>query len=407
LLQNRAYRSIWQVGLFTNGAVWLEMLVAGVYAFDATHSPLLVALLIILRLVPLAVFGSAMGTLADRMSPRLLLGLTLTTTAAVSASVVILFSAGYASYWVIAAASFASGLVWTADMPLRRRILGDIVGKERLAPAMSLDNATNNATRIIGPFLGGFIYQELDTSGAFGLSACLYAASALLLLRVPSHASWRTADQRGKEIMKDFREAFTFARENNDLLRILLLTMVFNIWGFPFISMIPVIGREELMLSAGWIGILAALEGVGASTGALLIAVKARAASFRKIYFFSILSYLLFAFAASLLIKPLPMALILLGVGFAGAGFSTMQSTLIYYIAPPHMRSRLFGLMVTSIGTGILGALNMGLMGELFSGSVAVGIVAAEGLIPLLIIGAAWRQLRDRMAAFSEQRGDA
>ena len=78
------------------------------------------------------------------------------------------------------------------------------------------------------------------------------------------------------------------------------------------------------------------------------------------------------------------------------AGFSTMQSTLIYTIAPPEMRGRLFGVLVICIGTGLIGFANMGLMGELYGGSMAMRIVAAEGLIPLLLIGLGWRQLRQK-----------
>ena len=79
--------------------------------------------------------------------------------------------------------------------------------------------------------------------------------------------------------------------------------------------------------------------------------------------------------------------------GLAGACFTTMQSTLIYSVAPPHMRGRLFGLMVIAIGSGLIGFANIGLMGEWFGGTAAIRIVAAEGLIPLLLLGFGWRQL--------------
>ena len=80
-------------------------------------------------------------------------------------------------------------------------------------------------------------------------------------------------------------------------------------------------------------------------------------------------------------------------VALMAAGFSTMQSTLIYSVAPPEMRGRLFGVLVICIGTGLIGFANIGLMGELFGGSGAIRIVAAEGIIPLILIGIGWRQL--------------
>ena len=89
----------------------------------------------------------------------------------------------------------------------------------------------------------------------------------------------------------------------------------------------------------------------------------------------------------------LPMATALFSAGLAGAGFTTMQTALIYTVAPPAMRGRLFGVLVFCIGTGLIGHVNVGLMGEWFGGSAAIQIVAAEGLIPLLLIGIGWRQL--------------
>ena len=199
--------------------------------------------------------------------------------------------------------------------------------------------------------------------------------------------------------MADFLEAFAFAARDRDISRILLVTVVYNVWGFPFVSMIPVIGGDELNLSAGWVGGLAALEGGGACLGALAIAMGLRGANFRGLYYFGTLAYLLFIFLAGWMTEALSMAAVLFCIGLAGACFTTMQSTLIYSVAPPEMRGRMFGLLVLCIGTGLLGFANVGLMGEWFGGSAAIRIVAAEGLIPLLLVGIGWRQLWGRADA--------
>ena len=81
LLGDAHYLRLWLIGVFSMASRWLEMLVVGVFAVETTGSPVLVALLVILRMLPLAVFGSIVGTLADRLAPRLLLhfGLLLAT----------------------------------------------------------------------------------------------------------------------------------------------------------------------------------------------------------------------------------------------------------------------------------------------------------------------------------------
>jgi MFS family permease len=393
LLREPSYLRVWMVGVFSGIARWLELLVVGVYAFDTTGSPFLVALLVILRLLPLAVLGSVVGTFADRAPPRLLLLVTMAAAMMVSTAVFLVFLVGLDRYWIVAASSFVSGVVWTTDMPLRRRLLGDIAGLERIAPAMSLDSATNNATRMLGPLVGGVLFQWLGASGAFALSATMYALCVILMLGLPASVGIGAGKRAATRILRDFQEVFSFIARDRDIMRILLVTIVFNVWGFPFISMIPVVGREVLEISAGWIGFLAALEGAGAFAGALIIALGFRGGGYRRLYYFGMLGYLIFAFLTGWMVWAAPMGVALFLVGLMASGFSTMQSTLIYSVAPPEMRGRLFGVLVICIGSGLIGFANIGLMGELFGGSAAIRIVAAEGLIPLILIGVGWRQL--------------
>ena len=92
LLRDPVYLRVWLVGGFSGIARWLEMLVFGVFAFELTGSPFLVAVLVILRMMPLVVFGSLVGTLADRLPPRSLLLASLLMATLVSAALVLLFA---------------------------------------------------------------------------------------------------------------------------------------------------------------------------------------------------------------------------------------------------------------------------------------------------------------------------
>jgi len=399
LLKDANYRRIWVTGMCSGISRWLEMLAVGVYAFETTGSPFLVALLVILRLAPLVVLGSVVGTLADRFSPRKFMVGGMALGMIVSGTVCLLLIFGVANYWVIAASAVASGFVWSLDMPLRRRMMGDIAGSDRLVTALSFDSATNNSTRMLGPFLGGVLYQSFGAAGAFALTASCYAVGLFMIARV---ATGVRADEGGKEptrILADFREGFALAAHNHDILRVLLVTVVFNIWALPFISMIPVLGGETLRLSPGWIGGLAALEGMGAFIGSLAIAVVNPPIGLRRLYFFGVVAYVIFAFIAGWMTVAIAMAIAILCVGLSAGGFSSMQSTLTYSVAPPNMRSRLFGLIVIAIGTGMIGVANIGYLAEEFGAPFAVKVVAVEGLIALAAIGFGWRELWNRRHA--------
>lgn len=399
LLKEPNYRRIWGSGVASGMCRWLEILAAGIYAFETTGSPFLVALLFFLRMMPLVLLGSVIGTLADRWSPKnfLVAGLALAMT--VSAVVAFLLLLGLASYWIVAVAVVASGVVWSMDMPLRRRMLGDFAGSERLVTALSFDGATNNATRAIGPFVGGVLYQLFGAVGAFGLTATLYAIGMVLTMRVVFHRP--PAAERGtvSRLLAEFREVFGLAARDLDIFRILMVTVAFNLFCLPFVSMIPVLGEETLGLSAGWTGVLAALEGGGAFIGALAIAIVNPPIGIRRIYFFGVFFYLVFALVAGFMAHPASMAIIVLCIGLSAGAFTAAQAPLIYSVAPAHMRSRLFGLMAICIGAGALGAANIGLMAEWFGAPAAVRIVSAEGIVTMLLIGIGWREMRRRQHA--------
>ncbi|CAN0507961.1 unnamed protein product [Discosporangium mesarthrocarpum] len=157
--------------------------------------------------------------------------------------------------------------------------------------------------------------------------------------------------------------------------------------------MVPVIAKQDLALSDAVTGYVSSLEGAFALLGAVVLARMARPASFRKIYYYGMLGHLGAVFFVGMVPGLLPLTIGLIAAGSCAACFSTMQSTLIYSVAPPEMRGRLLGLMTICIGTGVIGFANVGITAELFGAANAVWIIALEGIVPMVIIGWKWREL--------------
>lgn len=394
LFRNPEYLKIWLIGLFCGVVRWLELLAFGVFAVDATGSPTLVALLVILRFLPLALFGVLMGALSDLVSPRRLLILGLALIGGVAAAMCALFALGAAGYAHVAAAAFAAGVFWAGDLPIRRKMIGDRVAGERLAAAMAIDGATSNGTRMLGPLVGGALYVGIGMTGVFALGAACYAAAlgiALTLGPAPGAAPRRRAGPLAR-LLAPFAgaaEAARYSLRDPDILRIFLVTIVFNIWGFPYLSMVPVIGKEELGLTSDVIGRMMACEGAMALFGALWIARRARAEAYRRIYLGAVAGVFLAVLCIGLVPGFWTMVAGLALCGFLTACFAAMQSTLIYAAAPAEMRGRLLGLMTICIGAGVIGFANIGLTAEAFGASNALWITAAEGLPIALAL--AWR----------------
>ena len=243
---------VWAVGALTGIVRWLELLAFGLYAYDVTGSPSLVALLALLRFAPLALAGLFVGAIADLVDARKLLIAGIVGILIVNLVMLGLFVFDLAGYWHVAAATFLSGLFWTSDLPLRRRMIGEMVPFERIAEAMSLDNATSNGTRMLGPLFGGVIYGVISVTGVFIIGAVLHIVSLILILLVPYKAVLDESAE-GNVLMRPIRgaaRAISYSWVHGDVLRIFGVTVVFNLWGFPFVSMIPVIGKEDLGLSS-------------------------------------------------------------------------------------------------------------------------------------------------------------
>ena len=393
LIGNVAFRRVWVSGALSNVNRWLEILAVGVWVFDRTGSAFDVTLLFVLRFLPLMLFGAFAGTLAERFDRRALVMAGLGVLAVNSALLGLLAAFGVLEVWHVAAGAFLNGIIWSGEMPLRRTMLGDIAGDGRVAQAMGFDTATNNATRMLGPLAGGALLEGIGISGAFFAGAALNLLSLLLMARVRVGTDIRT-DAAPAGVITALRDGFRYIRTNRPLVATLAVTVIYNIWGFPMTSMVPVIGKEQLGLSAFPVGVLQSAEGLGALLGALGIAWFARAVWFRRLYIFGVAIYM----AAAIIFAGSPWFLlsgtILVAAGIGGACFATMQSTLTFLGASPEMRNRAMGVLTICIGTGPIGFLHLGLLAEWLGADMAVTVIAVEGLVMLALALLVWPEAR-------------
>jgi len=396
LLADSQFRAVWLSGIVIGIVRWLEFLAVGIFAYDVTGSAFLVALLALLRFLPLALFGIFMGALADISDNAKLLRVGFALAGVVSVVMTGLFVFEIATYWHVALAVFASGTLWATDLPVRRKLIGEIAGLDRLAEAMAIDTATSNGTRMVGPLIGGLAYQWVGGTGIFALGVVFYALAWVIMGVVKRPLPSAAAGGHGSWFMRPITSAwhaFKYAIGDREVMSILGVTIVFNIWGFPMLSMVPVIGKEELGLSASTIGVVGALEGTCSFIGAVLIAKFIKPAYFRRLYYYGTCMLICLVFIMGILPGFWILAFGLMGAGFAGAGFATMQSTLIYLVAPLEMRGRLLGLITICIGSGLIGFANIGYLADTFGASNALWINALEGVIPMIWIGVRWQQL--------------
>lgn len=389
MLANRDFRRLWMVGFVISAVRWLEMLAVGVFVYEQTGSAFDVALMTLLRMLPLALFGAVIGALAERVERRgALIGVVLLMLAT-SLTLAMLAYAGILALWHLALASFVNGIAWAADNPVRRVMIGEVVGSEQMGSAMSLDVGGNNASRMLGPILGGALLAWAGISGAFTASVLLYGLALAAAIGV-SHRNPLTPAPVGS-VLARMAEGFVLVRREPRLIGILLVTVIYNVFGWPFTAMIPVIGKDSLDLGAGAIGVLASMDGIGAFIGIVAIAVFARPAHYTLLYVGGVTLYMAMQIVFAL-VPSVPVAgAALMLTGVSNAGFSVMQATLIYLAAPPEMRSRMYGVLSVCIGSGPIGFLALGVLADMIGAPAATALSGAVGLAAL---AATWRWWR-------------
>jgi MFS family permease len=391
LLDIADFRRLWVIGFVVFAVRWLEMLVVGVFVYQRTGSAFEVALMTLLRMAPMVLFGPLLGAVAERLQRRNAQIAVCATMLITAVIVALLAYAGSLEVWHLAVASFCNGVAWAADNPVRRVMIGEVVGPERMSAAMAIDVGANNASRMLGPTIGGLVLAEIGISGALTISVVCYALAMVASLRIRHNNS--VAPARTGAVLSRIIEGLMLARQEPNLIAILTVTIIYNVFGWPFTSMIPVIGQDQLQLTASGIGILASMDGVGAFFGAIAIALWARQVHFNRLYIGAVISYLILLIGFALAPAAWFAGTALLLTGLANSGFSVMQATLIFLAAPAEMRSRLYGVLSLCIGSGLVGFLHLGLVADLIGAPWAMTISGLEGLVALALTWRWWRLL--------------
>jgi predicted MFS family arabinose efflux permease len=386
------YRRIWAVGGLSGVARWLEFVALAIFAYELTQSPALVALLAVLRMLPYTLCGVLTGALADAFDRRMLLTASAAAMALTASAMAVLTATGHAGYPLVAAATMLAGAFWTVDMPVRRRLLVDAAGPGKIAAALGFDNSTMYATRAIGPLVGGVAYQLVGITGIYVLIAAGYFVCFWL--------ATRTSREDDMPLQVSAPASFSLLSPPWELIRnrrfqvFLGVTLVYNLWCFPFSTMVPVIAQRDFALTPALVGAMAACEGLGGMLGAIAVGILATERVLFRLYYFGTLALLVLMFGLSLHLTVPTAVAVLLVMGLAAACFSATQYGLVYVMAPPEMRGRATGILSLFIGSSMLGHYHAGILFERLGSASAMTIMATEGAAMMLILAVLWFRSR-------------
>ena len=249
----------------------------------------------------------------------------------------VLALSGWLRVWHVAIAGIVSGIVWAAEMAVRRRMIGEVVAGDQVVAAVAFELLTNSVARVLGPLAGGAAFQSLGLGGAY-FSAALYLVACFVVGGLGFEQQRRPL--RLRQLTADLAEGLAVARAHPAIFGVVLVSIVMNVFGFSYSALIAPIGLASYRVSPTLVGALAAAEPIGAiATGAALSAGWLRLDGTRAMLRGSLL--FLVGVAGMALSPWYGLAFVLLLAGGLGtAAFSNMQTTLILVEAPAAIAAR-------------------------------------------------------------------
>lgn len=373
--------------------------------FSITDSAFKAALVGFFGMGPMLLLGIIGGLLADKADKRRLLMLTQLANVFASLVITILLFTGTMEYWHAYVVMLISGTGWALDMPSRRSIVIDILGRARVTNAVALDSLGMHSSRMFGPILGGLLIEWVGISGGYVVAVLFYSLSVSLMavVRLPESQQIRpmVADT-ASNAFKNLAEGFKYVRGNNIIMAVVLITIFMNFMLFPYQQMIPVVAERVLNVGPGLMGLLLGAEGLGALIGAFVIASRSDMSYHGRVYLYGSLLALSMLLMLSLSHWYFASLAILFILGLGTSGFGTMQGTIVMLVARDDMRGRALGIMSLAIGAGPLGALAIGAVADASSAPFAMAINAVSGFILVALIGLFWKSIRQKMVADTE-----
>ena len=386
VLKTKDFKKLWFIGTTGMSMRWIEQIALGFYVYQITKDEFLVGLVFFFRNIPMLLFGAFIGVISDEFDKKNILKITLLITTVVYLLLTISSFLDQLSYFQICCGAFVAGLAWSFDFPIRRSLLSEIVDKRLYPSAIGLDMTSSNIARVIGPILAGIVLQQVSLFPIYLFGTAMFLMAFIACTKVEAKRIIKEENSNSLSLLfNDLIEGIKYIFTSNILITVLVVTIIMNFLVFTYQSQLTVIVQTNLSDLPIILGVLAALEGVGATLGTLMIAnfpMKRGMMIFLSGSFLFGICIIAFVFSKVFFVSIL---LMIIG-GFGMAGFGTLQSILIISASDQKIRGRVLGILAITIGTQPIGAFLLGYYSREYGSVNAVKISVLIAMILLIAV---------------------
>ncbi len=385
------YRRFFVGQVFARCGSWVQAVAEIWLVLSLTGSGVSLGLTTALQFAPMLVLGAWAGVWADRMPKRRILLAAQGWMVAPALALLVLTATGAVELWMVYVLVLVRGLGHAVDTPVRQSFVMEVVGRDQVAAAVSLNSAVVSTARLVGPAVAGGLIAIAGIAPCFAVSCAAFLVAVGALLAMDPSALQRGA-LAGRQ-PGQLREGLSQVR-SNPALRVPLLAMaVVGTLAFNFQVVLPLMARYAFDGGAATYGALAGAMGAGAILGAVTTAARGNPSLTGLGAIALAFGALLAAIAAAPTLGLALAALVLMGA--AAISFTATTNSLLQLAAPTAMRGRVMALWsVVYLGSTCVGGPIVGWVSELAGprAGLALGAVATFATGAGLLVAAVRRQ---------------
>ena len=394
-LAERDYAWFFASNLAFSMAISMQFILYGFLAFDLTGSAKALGAVAAANAAPTLLIAPFSGAIADRVHKRLVLAVSQAAAIGASTTLGVLVISGEVRLWHVLAVAMVIGLVMSFNMPARQALVPQLIPRQKLMNAISLQMGQMNLSRIIAPALAGLLVSPLGLGWVFIVSSGLFFGATLFEFKLPKHGM--TGHQGSGSFLAEVKEGFSYILRNKTLRLLLAANILIPMFAFPVQQTLPVFAKDVFDKGPAGLGLMAAMTGVGGLVGALIAANMDRQPQKGRLMLAggAVMGTLYMAFALS---PSFAVALPLLAIAASGQMlFMTTNSTVIQATISADMRGRVMAIMSMSIGLTPIGVVPVTIAVDEFGAPTAIAVTS---MLMLLLLGAIFwlfpslRQLR-------------
>ena len=341
LARHRNFRLFWFGQTLSLVGTWMQSMAQGWLALELTHNAFYVGAVAAAGSLPILLFTLPAGVIVDHERKLRLLVL-MQCMMLLQATALWLFTAtGHITTGSLLVLAALGGLCSAIEIPARQALIVHLVSRDDLQGAIALNSSGFNLARIVGPALAALTIAQLGLAWCFGLNALsfLTVIIGLVLIRLPEGAD--EATEREGTHAAALVEGLRYIVHTPTIRALMALVAIYGIFGGPYLTLMPVVAREQLGLGAAGYGVLLSSVGIGGVVGALALAVVGSRVRRGRWLLGSAASFCLLLIAFAFTRTLLAAVPVLMVAGFLMIFVNALANGLLQAIVPDALRGRL------------------------------------------------------------------